>query len=112
MLREEELLALVHGLDVADLHRWVESGWVRPRRENTVCFYREIDVARVQLILEMREEMQIDEEGIPLVLSLLDQIYGLRRALRQLVGAINAQPEPVRRDILHRWHGSPAEEEG
>jgi chaperone modulatory protein CbpM len=111
MLREEELLALVRGLDVVELRRWVESGWVRPQRENAVCFYREIDMARVRLIREMREEMQIDEEGIPVVLSLLDQIYGLRRALRQLVGAIDAQPEPVRRDILHHWRASPAEEE-
>jgi chaperone modulatory protein CbpM len=39
---------------------------------------------------------------MPLVLSLLDQIYTLRRQMNALTGAIGQQPEDVRRAILSR----------
>jgi chaperone modulatory protein CbpM len=37
---------------------------------------------------------------VPLVLSLLDQVYALRRQMNALTGAIREQPEDVRRAIL------------
>ncbi len=36
---------------------------------------------------------------MPIVLSLLDQVYGLRYRLGAVGAAIEAQPEPVRRAI-------------
>jgi hypothetical protein len=37
---------------------------------------------------------------VPLVLSLLDQVYALRRQLNALTGAVQRQPDDVRRRIL------------
>jgi chaperone modulatory protein CbpM len=39
-------------------------------------------VARAQLIQDLREEMGVNDEGVALILQLIDQIHGLRRALR------------------------------
>jgi chaperone modulatory protein CbpM len=67
-----------------DLERWIAEGHVRGERaEGTLCF-REIDVERVRLILELRDELEVNEAALPVVLSLLDQLYALRRRLRQL----------------------------
>jgi len=57
---------------------------------------KELDrVARVELILEIRQEFAIDEEALPLVLGLLDQVYELRRQLRRVCDALAAQPQEV-----------------
>jgi chaperone modulatory protein CbpM len=40
-----------------------------------------IDLARARLILDLRGAMGINDEGIDVILHLVDQIYGLRCAL-------------------------------
>jgi chaperone modulatory protein CbpM len=42
----------------------------------------------------------VEEETIPLVLSLLDQLYALRRQMNALTAAIREQPDDVRQAIL------------
>jgi chaperone modulatory protein CbpM len=42
----------------------------------------------------------INDEGIPVILDLVDQLHGLRRTLRDLLSAIHAQPEAMRRWIV------------
>ena len=39
--------------------------------------------------------MNVNEDAVPVVLSLLDQIYGLRREMRAILEAICEQPEHV-----------------
>ncbi len=100
MLSFDELLRLIEGLQRPELERWVADGWVLPVQEQDEVRFREIDVARVRLIYEIRYDLQLDEGAVPVVLSLLDQMYGLRNELRQLTEAIEAQPEGIRRAIL------------
>jgi chaperone modulatory protein CbpM len=95
----EELLLHVKGLDGRELTRWVENRWVLPERRNDTWVFHEVDVARVELILEIRHEFAIDDEALPLVLGLLDQIYDLRRQLRRMCDALAAQPPEVRAGI-------------
>jgi chaperone modulatory protein CbpM len=45
-------------------------------------------------------DLAVEEETMPLVLALLDQVYALRRQLSALTAAIQRQPEEVRRAIL------------
>ena len=45
-----------------------------------------------------------------LVLQLLDQVYALRRRLRQLSDAIEAQPPELREAVRSRLGGSKAED--
>lgn len=102
-MRESDVVRVVSGLKRAELRRWVTAGWVAPQRQEGEPNFREIDVARLQMIVHIRRDMRIAEEGMPLVLSLVDQVYGLRNELRRLAEAIEAQPEPVRHAITeHR----------
>ncbi|MEH6753231.1 MAG: chaperone modulator CbpM [Alphaproteobacteria bacterium] len=101
-MRESELLKTVSNVRRVELRRWVEKGWVVPERRDGEFWFREIDVARVQLVIEMRRDLAIAEDGIPTVLSLVDQVYGLRNQLRQLGEAIQAQPGDVRKAIADR----------
>jgi chaperone modulatory protein CbpM len=105
MLREAELVAMIEGLRRAELRRWVVQGWVLAERRDGILHFRAIDVARVQLIVDMRRTMQVSEENLPMVLSLVDQVYSLRRELRDLAGAVAAQPDPIRRAIAGHVFG-------
>jgi chaperone modulatory protein CbpM len=103
-MRESELLKIVSNVRRVELRRWVEKGWVVPQRREGEFWFREIDVARVQLVIEMRRDFAIAEDGIPTVLSLVDQVYGLRNQLRQLGETIQAQPGDVQKAIADRLH--------
>lgn len=80
---------------------WVERRWLVPatgagggRR------FRQVDVARGRLLLDLERGMGVNEEGIDVIVHLVDQFYGLRLTFGDIVSAINAQPEAVRRRIL------------
>ena len=102
MIGIDGLIRMIAGLQEAELRRWIDERWVRPERAATGFVFREVDVARVRLIVELRQELAIDEEALPVVLQLLDQVYALRRRLKAMSEAIDAQPEPVRAAVRAR----------
>jgi len=107
-MRITAVTALFADLPEAELTGWVVRGWVQPVRpdpdptdaDTATWDFLEIDVARVRLIHDLRRSMDITEETMPLVLSLLDQIYELRSTLRDVLRALETQPEPVRTSVL------------
>jgi chaperone modulatory protein CbpM len=99
MMALDELVVHLRGLDRRELTRWVENRWVLPEQRGDTWLFREVDVARVELIREIRQEFAIDDEAVPLVLGLLDQVYGLRRQLRRLCDALASQPQEVQEAI-------------
>ena len=99
MLSQSDVLKRIAGLAREDLEFWVGQGWVMPARHADAYVYREIDVARVRLIFELRTELSINDEALPSVLSLVDQVYGLRQELRVLARAVGAEHEDGRQRI-------------
>jgi chaperone modulatory protein CbpM len=95
----DAVIRLVNGLGREELRHWITERWVRPEGGTEGYVFHEVDVARVQLIFELRHELAIDEEAMPVVLRLLDQVYGLRRRLRLLNQVIEAQPETLRQTL-------------
>ena len=99
MIALDELLRQVGGIERHELVRWIDNRWVLPTRGREGWLFSDLDIARVELIVEIRREFAIDEDTLPLVLGLMDQVYGLRRQLRRLCDALAGQPEEVRRAI-------------
>jgi chaperone modulatory protein CbpM len=100
MMRATAVVALFPDLPETELVSWVERGWVRPEGAEPDWIFADIDIARVRLIHDFRHVMAISEETMPLVLSLLDQVYTLRGQMRAVARAVQGQPEPVREAIL------------
>jgi chaperone modulatory protein CbpM len=46
--------------------------------------FSDIDVARARLIQDLKSDFGVNDEGVDVVLHLMDQLHGLRRALAQL----------------------------
>lgn len=86
-------------LDSATIEHWVAAGWIAPRGAEAPG-YTDADLARACLIRDLREAMGVNEEGISVALDLIDQIHGLRQALRRVATAMHGLPEPARQEIL------------
>ena len=100
MIGFKEIVERFAELEAGELSRWVENRWIVPEAEggqkNERWVFHEVDVARVELILDIRREFALDEEAMSLVLGLLDQVYSLRRQMRRLCHALETQPPEIR----------------
>ena len=107
MIGIDMLVASLPGLQRTDLERWISNDWVRPVREHGAYLFVEVDVARVRLIHDLRDDLQIDEDALPVVLLLLDQLYDLRRRMRELGLAIeHTVPESHRQALVAHLAGT------
>lgn len=70
------------------IEAWIAEGWLRPRRTEQGPAFSEMDVSRVQLIQDLRNDLGVNEEGVAIILDLIDQMHGLRKTLRELCDAI------------------------
>jgi chaperone modulatory protein CbpM len=104
--KEREVVAEVRRLRLTELRTWVSEGWVRPALAEDGPLFDDLDVARIRLICDLREEMSLPADVVPTVLSLLDQVHGLRRELRLLAEAVARQPEATRTELLKAYKGS------
>jgi chaperone modulatory protein CbpM len=100
MIQISAVVAMFTDLDEPELLAWIDRGWVRPQDAETGWVFQDIDVARVRLIYDLHRGMSVQDDMIPLVLSLLDQVYDLRGRLRTVLRAIDEQPDAVREPIL------------
>ena len=92
-------------VEVAEIETWVRLSWLNPAGEPGRWLFAEMDVARVRMIAELRT-LRIDEEAMPVVLSLLDQLYATRRDLRSLLEALHqAAPPDIRTAVMSRLTG-------
>lgn len=85
-----------------DLVLLVERRWVLPLRQDGDYLFSEADIARVQMILELRRDCAIDDEAMDVVLNLLDKLYGVRRQMRDLLAAVAELPDAQREMLLKR----------
>jgi chaperone modulatory protein CbpM len=102
----EALLHLLPNVQETELLSWVERGWVRADEEGNALSFTEIDVARVRLVHELREDLALSEDALPVVLSLIDQVYELRACLKAVRRAVEQQPDEVRLPLLSALHKS------
>lgn len=87
------------GVESAVVMGWIEQSWVLPDTQDGAWRFDELDLARLRLIAELTQELQIGEDAIPVVLNLLDQIYDLRDRLVAVERAIEAASPETRAEI-------------
>ena len=96
MTQLDAIMVLFPDLEAAELSTWIERRWVQPdAAEGGDWDFHEIDVARIRLIYDLRRRLDVAEETVPLVLSLLDQVYELRCTVKAMTQALKGQPQEV-----------------
>ncbi|MDE8348467.1 MAG: chaperone modulator CbpM [Acidocella sp.] len=106
MISLERIFVEIHELSPADLNHWIAQNLVRPLGGPGAYQFQEIDIARIRLIMTLRDELEIAEPALPTVLSLLDQLYDLRRQMRRLNAAVeHTVPQEIRAALLRHLDG-------
>jgi len=91
MIAIQEFLIRVR-IDRERVETWVSSGWLVPQREPELLF-SDVDIARAQLIRDLSDDLGVNDEGISVILHLLDQMHGLRRSMRDLLDEVRRERE-------------------
>src|SRR6056297_169542 len=100
---ERSVVARVERLTIGELRSWVREGWVRPAQGEDRPFFDELDIARVRLLCDLRKDMAISGDTIPVILSLIDRLNKSQREFRMLQQAVDEQPEDLRLELLNRY---------
>jgi chaperone modulatory protein CbpM len=82
-MKTEEFIGRSH-LDTPTLNAWVEAEWLVPITSQQSFQFSEADLARARLIQDLRTDFGVNDEGISIILHLLDQLYGLRCLIRDI----------------------------
>jgi len=53
--------------------------------------FSDADVARAQLIGDLKNDLGINDEGVGVVLNLVDQVHGLRRVLTEVLHSVRSR---------------------
>ncbi|HEY1779011.1 MAG TPA: chaperone modulator CbpM [Roseiarcus sp.] len=80
MITEREFLERAR-LDRRTLSIWIEEEWLIPAQVADERAFTDMDLARANLIRDLRDNMGVNDEGLDVVLHLVDQMHALRRAL-------------------------------
>ena len=106
-METREFLLTAH-LKAEALEAWIDAGWLAPRDNGEGRHFSEVDLARVQLIHDL-QDLGVNDDAIPVILDLVDQLHGLRRVLREVVSTVAGQSGTARRHVASgasatHWH--------
>jgi chaperone modulatory protein CbpM len=82
-METREFVARSH-LNTSTLNAWIEAEWLAPATGQNTLLFSEADLARARLIQDLKLDFGVNDEGIAIVLHLLDQLHGLRCLLRDI----------------------------
>jgi len=85
----QEFLSL-SGMGHDTLTAWIEEEWLIPGGSVAEMSFSEIDVARARLIRDLQMDLGVNDEGVGVILNLLDQLYGFRSTLTELREVVRA----------------------
>jgi chaperone modulatory protein CbpM len=60
---------------------FIEEEWISPRDLNNLD---DEDLARIRLIWELQSEFGVNDEAMPIILNLLDQLYRMHLELEKI----------------------------
>lgn len=99
-LTEQAVVAHIERLTLRELRIWVREGWVRPAQGAHGPVFDDLDVARIRLLCDLRKDMAVPNEAMPVVLTLMDHLHRTRRELRHVTEVVDEQPNDIRKAII------------
>ena len=78
-------------VEYRSLETWIAAGWLIPPQTEPELMFNDVDLARAQLIRDLHEDFGINDEGVSVILHLIDQMHGLRRSMRDLLDELHSR---------------------
>lgn len=92
MIMSKQEFLNVSGLQVQTLELWLEQEWIIPDETAAGANFSDRDVARVHLIQDLKSDFGVNDEGVDVILHLMDQLHGLRQAIAALHPGVGKTP--------------------
>jgi chaperone modulatory protein CbpM len=80
-------------LDQETLQVWIEEEWLVPSQAAGEPAFSEADLARAQLIRDLKHDMGVNDEGVGIILNLLDQMHSLRKAMADILPSMRGRSD-------------------
>lgn len=93
---EDDVVSTVALLTRKQLVSFVEAEIVIPLQSRHGPVYRQMDIARIELLCELSDQYDLHEDALGMVMSLVDQLHGVRAELRTVLQAVEAEQDEVR----------------
>lgn len=97
---EDEVMVLVTRLSRTRLVAFIEGAFVKPQRSAKGYVFRQIDIARLELLCDLSLDLGFDETALGVVISLIDQLHAARQDLALMAKAVDQLPADVRAEVL------------
>jgi chaperone modulatory protein CbpM len=97
---EDDVIIAVTRLTRRQLSRFVECELVRPERSESGDIYRRVDIARLELLCELSQDLDLDETALGIVILLIDQLHAARQDLAIMARAIDTLPTDLQARII------------
>jgi chaperone modulatory protein CbpM len=90
MIRKQEFLVRAQ-LERETLEAWIEEEWLIPGQSAGEVTFSDADIARAQLIRDLKNDLGVNNEGVGVILNLVDQVHGLRRVLSEVLRSVRSR---------------------
>ena len=90
MHSKQEFLVRAH-LERETLEMWIREEWLIPGQSAGELTFSDADIARAQLIRDLKNDLGVNDEGVGVILSLVDQVHGLRGALTEVLQSVRSR---------------------
>jgi chaperone modulatory protein CbpM len=80
-------------LDHDTLEMWVAEEWIIPSGADAQACFTDADVARAALIRDLKEDFDVNDAGVGVILHLVDQMHGLRQTLAGLLQTMHGSSD-------------------
>ena len=99
LFTESQILERVAHLTRPRLLAFVEAEIVVPMQADGERFFRQIDLARLELLCELADHFDMSEDAAALALRVIDQLHAARRDLNAIAQVLAEEPAEVRARI-------------
>ncbi|MDI1229266.1 MAG: chaperone modulator CbpM [bacterium] len=97
----DEVLLIVEGqIDRPTLESFMSRDWLRPPMGEFGPYFEDVDVSRLNLVLYLQQVINVNQDGIDVVLSLVDQLYTLRQQTQKLQTSLLQLPTLTRDEVF------------
>jgi len=90
IINKQEFLVRAH-LERETLEMWVREEWLIPGQSAGELTFSDADIARAQLIRDLKNDLGVNDEGVGVILSLVDQVHGLRGVLTEVLRSVRSR---------------------
>jgi chaperone modulatory protein CbpM len=69
----------------------LDEEWLVPGESAGEMTFSDADIARAQLIKDLKSDLGVNDEGVGVILNLVDQNHGMRRMLTELLRSLRGR---------------------